>query len=176
MKKSATLISRGLVVLALTALTSVGLAEAKVTLSDVHLCCGACQKGVERAVSKVSGASVDVDRKAGSAVVSAGDAATAQKALDAIAKAGYYGKSDNAKLAIKGDRVGNGKASNVSVSGVHLCCGKCVKAIDDIVADVSGATGHDAKKGSKNFTISGTYDKQALVNAFHKHGLNASVK
>lgn len=176
MKKSTSFVSRLLAIVAISVFASVATAETKVKLSDVHLCCGACQKGVERAVSKVSGSSVQVDRKAGSVVVSAGDAATVKKALNAIGRAGYYGKSNNSKLQIAEGKVGNGRLNNASVSGAHLCCGKCVKAIDEVVASVNGATGHDAKKGSKTFTIKGSYSAKELAAAFHKQGLSAQIK
>ena len=37
-------------------------AETKVTLNGVHLCCKSCVTGVEKAVSKVKGASVAADK------------------------------------------------------------------------------------------------------------------
>ena len=48
-------------------------AEVEVTISKMHLCCGACVKAVEGAVEKVDSVTVNVDRDAGSAVVTAPD-------------------------------------------------------------------------------------------------------
>ncbi len=147
-------------------------AETTVKLSGVHLCCDSCVKGVAGAVKKVEGASVACDKAAGTVTVTAGDDATAKKALASIARAGYYGKSDNAKLQVPGGRGKDAKVTDQKVAGVHLCCGKCVKAVDKAVAAVPGATGHDAEKGSKVFTVKGTYSAAALQAALHDVGLS----
>ena len=48
-----------------------------------------------------------------------------------------------------------------------------VKAIDKVVASVDGATGHDAKKGAKQFTIKGSYSAAALQKAMRDAGFNS---
>lgn len=161
-----------LVLAAALALATTVTAETTVKLSGVHLCCGGCAKGIANAVKKVEGASVSCDRDAGSVTVTAGDDAVARKALAAIGRAGYYGKSDHKKLRVPGRKAKDAKVSNQKVAGVHLCCGKCVKAIDAVVAAVDGATGHDAEKGSQVFTIKGSYSALALQTALHDAGLN----
>lgn len=153
-------------------LASSAMAETTVKLSGVHLCCGGCVKGIGAAVKKVEGASVECDKDAGSVTVTANDDATARKALAAIGRAGYYGKSDNDKLAIGGRKAKDAKVTDQKVAGLHLCCGSCVKAVDKVVAKVDGATGHDAAKGSKVVTIKGTYSAAALQQAFEDAGLN----
>ena len=62
-------------------------------------------------------------------IIEAADVATANKAVQAVAAAGYYGKSDNPKAAIAAG-VEDVKVTSANVSGVHLCCGKCVRAVD----------------------------------------------
>ncbi len=147
-------------------------AETSVKLSGVHLCCGGCVKGIANAVKKVEGASVACDRDAETVTVTAGDDATARKALSAIGRAGYYGKSSHAKLAVPGRKAKDAKVTDQKVAGVHLCCGSCVKAVDKAVAAVEGATGHDAKKGSKVFTVKGSYSAAALQQALRDAGFN----
>lgn len=158
-------------VFSLAALSSAQ-AETTVKLSGVHLCCGGCVKGIEKALAKVEGASAECDRKAGTVMVKAADDAGAKKALVAIGRAGYYGKSDNAKLKIPGRKAKDQKVTDQKVGGVHLCCGACVKAVDRVVAKIDGATGHDAQKGSKTFTVKGSYSLAALQAAFQAEGLN----
>jgi copper chaperone CopZ len=72
----------------------------KVTLSDVHICCVTCQEAIEHAVLGVKGANVSVDRDTYSVAISANDDAVVQAAVNAVANAGFYGKSDNNKVAI----------------------------------------------------------------------------
>ncbi|MGB0581428.1 MAG: heavy-metal-associated domain-containing protein [Limisphaerales bacterium] len=151
---------------------SPALAETTVKLNGVHLCCGGCVKGIEKAVSKLDGTSVECDRQAGTVVVKAGDDAAAKKALAAIGRAGYYGTSENAKLKIPGRKAKDTKVTDQRVGGVHLCCGSCVKAVDRVVAKLDGASGHDAKKGAKTFTVKGNYSLAALQAAFQAEGLN----
>ena len=153
-------------------LASSAMAETTVKLSGVHLCCGGCVKGIGNAVKKVEGAAVECDKNAGSVTIKANDDATARKALGAIGRAGYYGKSDNDKLAIRARKAKDTKVTDQKVAGLHLCCGACVKAVNKVVDSVDGATGHDAAKGAKVITVKGTYSAAALQKAFQDAGLN----
>src|SRR3954465_12853246 len=104
------------------ALTLTGFAaDSTAKVSDVHLCCKSCVTGVEKAVSTVPGARADVDKDAGTVMLSGADKETVQKAADAMVKAGYYGTSSDVKLsATSGAK--NEKVQTLKVKGVHLCC------------------------------------------------------
>ena len=125
--------------LAVVALTVFAYAETKVQVSNIHLCCRACGNAVTAAVEQVDGASVVVDQENGSVTLSAADDATAQKALDAIAAAGFHGKTDHNKLAFKDDSgAKSGKVKRAEFTGVHNCCGGCNRAIKEAIASVDG--------------------------------------
>src|SRR5690348_15008714 len=94
-------------------------AETKVVINGVHLCCGACVTGVEDAVANVKGATVACDRGAKTVTITAADAATAQKAIDALADAGFHGKIESSEVAFKPVDVQPGKVAKLEVSGVH---------------------------------------------------------
>lgn len=149
--------------------------ETEVTLAGAHLCCGGCKTGVEDAVAGIkdlevsmSGSNITVKGKSGNDV---------QKALDAIAAAGYYGNSDNETVKIADGKASDEETDSVKVSNVHLCCGKCVSAVDDVVKAITGASGHDAEKGSDSFTIKGEKIKpSAVLAALRAEGLNGTVK
>ena len=150
-------------------------ADTKVTLSGVHLCCKGCVKGVAKAVDK-SGGKAACDAKAGTVVIS-GTKEVVEKALEAVAKAGYYGKSDNEALAIACQGgADDKKVKSLTLSGTHLCCGKCVKAVTKAVNATDGATTHTAKKGSKTFEVTGDFNALSLIKALHDNGLHAFVK
>ena len=150
-------------------------AETKVTLSGVHLCCKGCVKGVAKAVDK-SGGKASCDAKAGTVVIS-GDKESVTKALEAVAKAGYYGKSDNKDLSIASQGgAKDEKVKSLTLSGAHLCCGKCVKAIAKAVNATDGASAHTAEKGSKTFEVTGDFNALSLIEALHANGLHAFVK
>ena len=59
-----------------------------VTVSEIHLCCGACVKAVEKAAA-VDGVQAEVNQDEGTAVLTAANYDDVQKALDEIAKAGF---------------------------------------------------------------------------------------
>ena len=155
--------------------TIVSHAETKVTLSGVHLCCKGCVNGVTKAVKK-AGAMAACNAKAGSVVIS-GEKDSVVAALKGVAKAGYYGKSDNKDLAI-GCQGGaeDKKVKTLTLGGTHLCCGKCVKAVARAVSATDGADAHTAKKGSKTFEVTGDFNARAFIRALHDNGLHAFVK
>ena len=154
---------------------SMALAETTVKLSNVHLCCNSCVKGIEASVGKVEGAKVVADKDAGTVTITAPDDAIAKKAVGAVANAGYYGKSDNAKIKLGAPKASDEKVESVKVTGLHLCCGKCVKAFDAAVKKVDGVKGHDAADKAKSATVTGNFSPKALIAALNEAGLNAKV-
>ena len=76
-------------------LGAAALAETKVEVKDVHLCCPACVKGVGKALKDVEGVKGACDKKAGTVTLTATDVATAQKGIEALAAAGFHGKLGN---------------------------------------------------------------------------------
>src|SRR5471032_796378 len=108
------------------ALAPAALADFTVTLSNVHLCCSSCVKGVDKATATVGGAAAKSDRDADTVTITAPDKATAQKAVDALVAAGYFGTSSDP--AIKVDPTTGAKDATVeslTITGLHLCCTKC---------------------------------------------------
>src|SRR5262245_31095381 len=75
-------------------------ADTSVKLSNVHLCCNSCVKGVDKALTGVTGAKAQSDKDAGTVSITAPDKATAQKAVDALVAAGYFGTSSNPAIKV----------------------------------------------------------------------------
>ena len=161
----------------LASLTSAAQAEVTVTLKDMHLCCGACEKGVVQAVKKIEGAEVTVDQKARTATVKAADAKTARRAVMAIANAGFHGTSDHAKIKVRDNSgVKAGKVARLELVGVHNCCGGCDDAIQEAVGKVKGVKSNTAKPKSKTMVVEGDFDGQELVQALFKAGFHVRQK
>ena len=120
-------------------------ASTTVTLKGVHLCCKGCVTGAVNAAKKGGASNATAKPQQRQVIIEAADVATANKAVQAVAAAGYYGKSDNPKAAIAAG-VEDVKVTSANVSGVHLCCGKCVRAVDKAVENLKGASGHTAEK------------------------------
>src|SRR5881394_2596366 len=131
-------------------------ADTTVKLSNVHLCCNSCVKGVDKALSGVTGAKAQSDKDAGTVTISAHDKATAQKAVDALVAAGYFGKSSDAAIKVTANSSAkNGKVQSLKVTGVHLCCNKCVTSVTDALSKVPGVKGNTAAKGAESFEVTG---------------------
>jgi copper chaperone CopZ len=156
--------------------TSVRAAETTAKISDVHLCCKSCVKGVEKAVDTVSGAKAEIDQDAGTVTLSGPDAATVQKAAGALVQAGYFGKSSDSNVSLDASTGAKGeKVKSLHVEGVHLCCGKCVKAVDTALKSVEGVKEHTATKGAKSFEVTGDFNDQDVFKALQKEGLTGKV-
>ena len=150
-------------------------AEVSSKISDVHLCCKGCVNGVQKAVGEVDGAKAEVDADGGTVTLSGPDTATVQKAADALVKAGYFGKADGDVKLNASTGASDQKVQSLRVEGVHLCCGKCVKAVDRAVKSVSGAKDHNATKGAKTFEVTGDFNDKELFTALQKEGLTGKV-
>ncbi|HEY7089813.1 MAG TPA: hypothetical protein VH518_17075 [Tepidisphaeraceae bacterium] len=151
-------------------------ADTNVTLSDVHLCCNSCVKGVDTAVAPISGVKATSDRTAGTIVITAPDAASAQKAVDALVAAGYYGASSDAAVKVNAPTGASaGKVQTLEVGGVHLCCNKCVTTVRDILTNIDGVKGQTVKQRATSFTVTGDFEPKAVFEALNKAGLAGHV-
>jgi copper chaperone CopZ len=89
----------------------------KVELKGVHLCCDACVDGVGVALKDVEGVESYCEIGNRTVTLTADDDAAAQKALDALAAAGYHGDTGNKQLAMKAPKsTGSGGAARSSTA------------------------------------------------------------
>ncbi len=167
------MLATGITVLALT---NAARAETKVELKGVHLCCKQCVSAVG-GILKDAGVKGMCDQKAGTVTITASDNAAAQKALDALAAAGFHGSTGSKDLAIKDDSgVKAGKVKTLTVTGAHNCCGQCCKQLKAVVAKVDGVKGDTAKPKANSFEVTGDFDAAALVKALNAAGFHVKVK
>lgn len=166
-----------IMVFALAFVLSTRAADMTVTLTDVHLCCGSCVKGVATAVADVHGLTAKADQDAKTVTLTGPDTATVQKGADALVAAGFFGKiSDPAIKLNTATGAKNQMVESIKVEDLHLCCGKCVKAVNDILATVPGVTGNTAATGAKSFEVTGKFNDKAVFDAFQKGGLTGQEK
>jgi copper chaperone CopZ len=165
------------IVLALGLTFSACAAEVTVTLTDVHICCQSCVKGVAKAVADVNGLTAKADEDAGTVVLTGPDTATVQKGADALVAAGFFGKcSDPAVKVSSKTGAKNQKVQSIKIEGLHLCCGKCVKAVNEALAAVPGVTGNTAAKGAKTFEVTGNFNDKDVFDALQKAGFTGQEK
>jgi mercuric ion binding protein len=155
---------------------AVSRAESKVTISGTHLCCGQCLKAVDATLKDMAGVKFESSQDAKTIAIKADNDEAAQKAVDALAAAGFYGKLDNDKIKYKTVSAPEGSVEKIEVSGIHNCCGACTKAITTAVKAVPGVTGAELKAKQTTFTVEGKFKASELVDALLKAGFYAQVK
>lgn len=149
-------------------------AETTVTLSGVHNCCKGCTNGITKAASSVKDVTVTAEGK--TVTVTAKSKANAKKAVEAIMAAGYYGTSDSEeKTSSSASSAPAKKLTEATVTGVHLCCGKCATAMTDAVKTVAGITENTIASKATSFTVKGEFSEAELVAAMNKAGFNGVV-
>jgi periplasmic mercuric ion binding protein len=161
--------------LALTVATRA--ADVTVKISDVHLCCGSCVKIAQKVVGTVDGAKADVSEDDGTITITGPDKATVQKVADALVAAGFFGTSSDPSVKIDADTGAKGqKVQTMTITGLHLCCGKCVNAVHKTLLSVPGVTGDTAAKNVKTFTVTGDFNDKDVMDALQKAGLTGKVE
>ena len=158
-------------------LTLSAAADQTVTLSDTHICCHSCVNAINKIGASVDGLKATPSQEDGTITLSAADKATLQKGVDALTSAGFYGKSSDPDVKVNGDTgAKNQTVQTITVENLHLCCPKCVKAVNEILATVPGVTTNTATKGAKEFTVTGNFNDKAVFDAFQAHGLTGQEK
>lgn len=158
------------------ALTVSAYADTSIKLTDVHMCCQSCVKGAQKAVSGISGVTATPDTDSRSIALTGPDTASVQKAVNALTDAGYYGKSSDAAIKVNAETgAKDEKVKSMKIEDLHLCCGKCVKAVNEVLSGVPGVTGNTAEKGAKSFTVTGDFNEKDVMDALQKAGLTGHI-
>ena len=151
-------------------------AESKVTISGTHLCCGACVTAVKKALADIPGVTHEASQGDSKIVITASDDQVAQKAVDALAAAGFYGKVNSQTVKYKAIEIPEGKVKRLEVSGIHNCCGSCNRSIKEAIKSVTGVTTDTAKAKSSTFVVEGDFSAKELVDALQDSGFRVEVK
>jgi copper chaperone CopZ len=169
-------VSRLSAALALAILWQASAQALTVTVSEMHLCCPGCTRAVEKAVAEMEGVKCITSQDEGTTVIECADAKAAQKALDAIAAAGFCGKLDNEELKFAEVKAPEGKVKRLEVYEVHNCCGACTKAIKAALAKVEGVTADTCKAKETAFVIEGDFSAKDAIAAMAKAGFYCSLE
>jgi copper chaperone CopZ len=152
-------------------------ADTTATITDVHLCCQSCVKGVAQAVAGVDGLTAKADEDAGTVTLTGPDTATVQKGADALVAAGFFGKCSDPTIKVNAETgAKNETVQSMKIEGLHLCCGQCVKVVNETLATVPGVTGNTAAKGAKAFEVTGNFNDKAVFDALQKAGFTGQEK
>lgn len=169
--------SFGIAALALGLAFGAARAETKVELKNVHLCCPACVKAVGDTLKKIDGVTGVCNQAGKTVTLTAADAATIQKAVDALAAVGFHGAPDSKDITVKDDSgAEKGKVKSVTLTGVHNCCGACNRAIKATLKKVEGVKADTAKAKNSEFEVTGDFDAQDVIKALNAAGFHVKVK
>jgi copper chaperone CopZ len=147
-----------------------------VEVKNVHICCGACEKAIGKVLGDAGVKDAKCSKDSKTISFSAGDAAAAQKAIDALAAAGFHGETGSKDAAFKDDSgAKEGKVKEAKVSGLHNCCKACCGAIKGVLKKVDGVKEEDVKPSEGSFTVKGEFDAAKLVKALNDAGFHCKV-
>ncbi len=171
-----------LAVLGVVSLVAMRPPDVKVEIKGLHLCCGGCGGAATGAINGAGGKEAKADNASGTITFSASNEKNAQKALDALAKAGFYGDTGNKQLCIKDDsgivvnpKKPAPKVTMLTFTGVHNCCGGCAKGIKAALAKCEGYESDDVKDKEGKFTVKGNFEAAAMVKALNDGGYHGAI-
>lgn len=151
-------------------------AEVTAKLTNMHICCGGCTKGILKAVDGMTAVKVMVDQDSEETTITGSDAASVQKAIDAIAAAGYHATVAGQGVSMAAGTAPDGKVKSLKIANAHNCCGACNVAIRKALQTVPGVAGDTCKSKATEFEVTGEFEAKAVVAALEKAGFHVSVK
>jgi copper chaperone CopZ len=160
----------------LLTLSAAASAETKVTIKGVHLCCPQCVTIVGSTLKDIAGVKGECSQKDKTVTLTAESNEAAQKAVDALAKAGFYGKPDSDVVKFKPVDVPKGNVQRLEVSGVHNCCGQCANIIKGAIGKVKGVSANTVGAKKEEFVVEGDFSAAELVEALLAEGFHVNVK
>ncbi|MFT3879423.1 MAG: cation transporter [Gemmatales bacterium] len=161
----------------LLALGAPAMADTKVELTNVHLCCFACVSAANKILKGVEGVTATCDQNGGKISITARDDAAAQKALDALAAGGFHGDTGSKTLTIKDDSgVTPGKVSKLKITAIHNCCQTCTKDIKKVLKKVDGVKEDTVVSRKTSFEVTGDFDAAQVIKALNEAGYHAKVE
>ena len=166
----------GAVAVAAVSLTAAAQAASTVELTDVHICCKGCTVAIEKSLAKMENVKPSIDQENGTVVLTAEDDKALQKAVNAIAKAGFHGKIDEeSKVQFVEAKLPEGKVQRLEIAHIHNCCPACTKAIKAAVAEVEGVAGDSLKPKATKFVVEGDFEAKAVIDAIEAAGFHATL-
>ena len=158
-------------------LSAGSLQAGKVEIKGIHLCCQMCVKGVAGALKGVDGvADAKCDVKGKTVTFTTKDDKTTTAALKALTDVGYFGEATDDGKAVKLDAgKAEGKANDVTVKSVHVCCKMCQDALNGIFKD-SKVT-YSGTGAIKDLKITGKdLEKAKVLETLQKAGFTGKVE
>jgi mercuric ion binding protein len=147
------------------------------TVDGVHICCGACVQAIGKTLEGIDGVSnAACDKDGAQGTFDCTDRAAARRGVAALAAAGFGGEAEYSGKAIRlpHGAAAEGEGNNVSITGVHNCCGGCAEAIKSALGDVDGVASVECAE--QTCTVTGeNVSHMDLIEALHAAGLHGTI-
>lgn len=152
-----------------------------VTVKKAHVCCGSCVTAVKKCLADVEGVTkAAADQNSKTITFVAADDAAAEKGIAALAKAGFHGTATHGDkaLAFPKPKTKKGEKTNsITFTGVHLCCGACVRGAKESLENVKNVKVIDVDTKTKTVTLTGEkIDLAEAIKAFNDGGFHGNLK
>lgn len=162
---------------AVVALSASQAQAGKVEVKNVHLCCKQCVNNVAATLKKVDGvADAKCDQGAKTVTFTTKDEKVSAAAVKALVDAGFFGAATDDGKEVKVEQPAvSGKADEVVVKGVHVCCGACQNAINPLFKEAKVT--YSGSGAMKDVKITGKgLDKAAVLATLQKAGFTGKVE
>ena len=150
--------------------------EVQVDVKGVHLCCQKCVNAVDDALVEVKGVKHEIDQDEATVSITACCVPVAQRAIDAIAAAGFHGRLNHKEVHFNPVHPPRGIVSRLELVGVHNCCGGCSDAIKKALASVKGVQADTVKPKKRSFVVEGEFKAAEVIEAVFNAGFHCDVK
>jgi copper chaperone CopZ len=145
----------------------------------LHICCPACVKSITDTLEPVKGiTNTTVDRPSKSVTFTASDQAVAQKAHEALAKAGFgfTFKAGDKSIDMPAQKF-DGKTDTVVFKAVHDCCAQCTGAINKLFNEGTTKVAISSKGKQRDLTVTGqNLDPNDLLQRLQKAGFTGVME
>jgi hypothetical protein len=150
---------------------------ASVEVKGLHLCCPRCCTVAKGLLAKVKGVSdATADKGTKTVTFTAADDKAVEAGLKALMAGGFYGAatSDGKEIKMGAAPKKGDKADEVTVKGVHSCCGQCRTALTKLFGEAKVT--FNGKGPQQDVTISGKdLDQGEVIEALRKTGFNGTI-
>jgi copper chaperone CopZ len=147
-----------------------------VEVKGPHICCGQCVKVAVGLLKDIDGVSeAKADAKSKTVTFTAKDEKAAKAGVQALVDGGFFGKAtcEGKDMKITAP-AGEGKADEVAVTKVHVCCGQCQTAIKGLFKDAK--ISFEEKGPQRTVRIQGTdLDRDVVLQTLRKAGFNGTL-
>jgi copper chaperone CopZ len=150
-----------------------------VTVSDLPICCGASVQAIQQAAS-IAGVQAQVDQDQQAVVLTAEGYDDVERALESLARAGFYGQIEDdtqaGKVQFPPIRTPEGNVPQLVIRHVYNGCRCCSDAIIAALESVDGVSSYTVQPKVESFVVKGNFNAGEVVAALQDAGFYPTIE